>query len=135
MNDLNKFENVEKNRILAYTWSGLIIFGFIVFIVGLFLIVEASMYTKEEIGYIKDVDLENNSATVVYLDLYQLSGSMNDILNSMNVDGSTIRVMTMPKTPSNAVFSPNGVQTAGYILLSIGGAILITFMFVKMFVP
>jgi len=120
---------------LDYTWTGLMVFGFIIFIVGLFLLVEASLYTKEETGRILSIDPSNNNVVVTYLDgSMTIGGNLNEISEFIREDG-TVVVWTMPKNPSNAVFTPAGVQTAGYVLISIGGAILITFMFVRLFAP
>lgn len=125
-------QSKSSAKVLDYTWTGLMIFGFIVFIVGLFLLVEASMYTRAEVGRVVSIDV-NDRVTVSYLDsTHKLVGTMNELANHVRDDG-TVTVWTMPKNPSNAVFTPNGVQTAGYVLISIGGAILITFMFVRLF--
>lgn len=125
-------QSKSSANVLDYTWTGLMIFGFIVFIVGLFLLVEASMYTRAEVGRVVSIDV-NDRVTVSYLDsTHKLVGTMNELANLVRDDG-TVTVWTMPKNPSNAVFTPNGVQTAGYVLISIGGAILITFMFVRLF--
>ena len=131
--EMKQSNSQPSDKVLDYTWTGLMIFGFIVFIVGLFLLVEASMYTKAEVGHVVSIDI-NDRVTVSYLDsTHQITGTMNELANLVRDDG-TVTVWTMPKNPSNAVFTPNGVQTAGYVLISIGGAILITFMFVRLFV-
>lgn len=119
------------NKDLSDLWTFLIIVGFVIFITGMFLLVEASGYTSKQVGTI--IEFDGERVTVGYLNNeYQLSGNINNSV-VINEDG-TVDVLTMPKNPSNAVFSIAGEQTAGYILISIGGAMLITFMFTRIFV-
>jgi hypothetical protein len=121
-------------------WSWLTVLGFFIMLVGMFILSEASDYVKTN-GELS-IDSETGVPLIHYNVESKTASDTTHILTPSNDDLKylhsqnlldDIPVYYLPMNSKRATVSISGLQTAGYILISIGSAMVIAFMFTYVF--